>query len=216
VSFFHLPDDTICTDLGGGELVVLKASNTRNLGRWAEAENNTDSLNALWTNLTALKRAGDALLVRLRDDTGVAISIGIGRYHSGVLGLAKSYQDARMALSLGHRFNGRDRVYCLDRLGIAAFIGVADEQTKIELATHLLSPLDCETELLTTVEAFFAHNCSPSATVKQLLIHRNTLNYRLDKLASLIGLDPRCFDEAVQIRLALLLRKLQSSGDREL
>ncbi|MGL4618302.1 MAG: PucR family transcriptional regulator, partial [Chroococcidiopsis sp.] len=119
-----------------------------------------------------------------------------------------------MALSLGHRFNGCDRVYCLDRLGIAAFIGVADEQTKIELATHLLSPLDCESELLTTVETFFVRDCSPSATAKQLLIHRNTLNYRLDKIASLIGLDPRRFDDAVQIRLALLLRKLQSSCDR--
>lgn len=211
VSFFHLPDDTICADLGGGELVVLKASNTKNLGSWAEGEKNTDSLNVLWTNLTALKRAGDALLMRLRGDTKAAISIGIGRYHPGILGLARSYQDARMALSLGHRFNGHDRVYCLDRLGIAAFIGVADEQTKIELATHLLSPLDCELELLTTVETFFTHNCSSSVTAKQLLIHRNTLNYRLDKIASLIGLDPRRFDDAVQIRLALLLRKLQSS-----
>ncbi|MDV2992469.1 MAG: Carbohydrate diacid regulator [Chroococcidiopsis sp. SAG 2025] len=209
VNFFHLPDDTICADLGNGELVVLKASNTKNLGSWAERGNNTDSLNALWTNLAALKRAGDALLMHLRSDTGAAISIGIGRYHPGILGLARSYQDARMALSLGHRFNGCDRVYCLDRLGIAAFIGVADEQTKIELATHLLSPLDCELELLTTVEAFFARDCSPSATAKQLLIHRNTLNYRLDKIASLIGLDPRRFDDAVQIRLALLLRKLQ-------
>lgn len=208
VSFFHLPDDTICANLGGSEVAVLKASDTKNLGSWAE-DGNADSLNALWANLTALKRAGDALLMRLRNDTGAAISIGIGRYHPGILGLARSYQDARMALSLGHHFNGNNQVYCLDRLGIAAFIGVADEQTKVELAKHLLSPLDCEPELLMTIETFFEKNCSPSATAKQLSIHRNTLNYRLDKLASLTGLDPRCFDHAVQIRLALLLRKLQ-------
>ncbi|MBE9167002.1 helix-turn-helix domain-containing protein [Pleurocapsales cyanobacterium LEGE 06147] len=209
VSFFHLPNDTICADLGGGEVAVLKASDTKNLGSWAENEKNAVSLSALWANLTALKRAGNALLMRLRSDTGAAISIGIGRYHPGLLGLARSYQDARMALSLGHRFNGHDRVYCLDLLGMAAFVGVADEQTKVELATHLLSPLDCEPELLKTVETFFENNCSPSATAKQLSIHRNTLNYRLDKLASLTGLDPRHFDDAVQIRLALLLRQLQ-------
>ncbi|WP_369128003.1 helix-turn-helix domain-containing protein [Ligilactobacillus salivarius] len=46
-------------------------------------------------------------------------------------------------------------------------------------------------------------------------MHRNTLNYRLDKIASLIGLDPRRFDEAVQIRLALLLRKLQFSSSQK-
>ncbi|MES1024655.1 helix-turn-helix domain-containing protein [Gloeocapsa sp. BRSZ] len=209
VSFFHLPDDTICANLGDGEVAVLKASDTKNLGSWAENGKNTECVNAVWANLTALKRAGDSLLLRLRNDTGTGVSIGIGRYHPGILGLARSYQDARMALSLGHHFNGNNQVYCLDRLGIAAFIGIADEQTKVELAKHLLTPLDSEPELLITIETFFEKNCSFSATAKQLSIHRNTLNYRLDKLTSLTGLDPRCFDHAVQIRLALLLRKLQ-------
>lgn len=215
VSFFHLPDDTICSDLGGGEIAVLKASNNKNLGNWVEQEEIADPFNSSWTNLTALKRAGDALLMRLRYDTGAAISIGIGRYHPGVLGLARSYQDARMALSLGRQIKGKNQVYGLDRLGIAAFVGLADERTKIELATHLLSPLDNDAELLLTIEEFFNQNCCYSATAKRLSIHRNTLNYRLDKLRSLIGLDPRQFDDAVQVRLALLLRKLHLGKQHE-
>lgn len=146
--------------------------------------------------------------MRLRADTGASISIGIGRYHPGIRGLARSYQDARVALSLGCRFHDRNQVHCLDRLGIAAFIGVADEQTKIELATYLLSPLDHEPELLATLDAFFASDLSPSSTASRLSIHRNTLSYRVDKITSLTGINPRRFDDAVQIRLALLLRKL--------
>ena len=46
------------------------------------------------------------------------------------------------------------------------------------------------------------------AAARALGIHRNTLSYRLDKIASLTGLDARRFDAAVQIRLALLLRAL--------
>lgn len=208
VSFFHLPDDTICADLGEGEVAVLKASDSKNLGSWAEDGVTTETASSSWANLSALKRAGDALLLRLRSDTGTAISVGIGRYHPGIGGLARSYQDARAALSLGRRFDGHNRVHCLDRLGIAAFACVADERTKIDLATYLLSPLDYEPELLLTLEAFFAENCCPSSTAKLLSIHRNTLSYRLDKLTSLTGLDPRRFDDAVQMRLALLLRKL--------
>lgn len=124
-------------------------------------------------------------------------------------GLARSYEDAQAALSLGCRFGDRNQVHCLDRLGIAALIGIADEQTKIELATYLLSPLEHEVELIATLEAFFGSNLSPSATANQLSIHRNTLSYRLDKITSLTGLDPRSFDDAVQIRLALLLRNLK-------
>ncbi len=144
----------------------------------------------------------------------------VGRYHPGIRGLAQSYQDARAALSLGCRFcerdtpakSLRDRVHCLDELGIAAFIGIGDERTKIELAAYLLSPLNHEPELIATVDTFFAENCCPSSTANRLSIHRNTLSYRLDKINLLTGLDPRNFDDAVQIRLALLLRQLSLSG----
>ncbi len=208
VSFFHLPNDTICAYIGDGEVAVLKASDTKNLVSWANCGDILEQSGS-WANLTALNRAAAALLTRLRGDTSASISIGIGRYHPGIRGLARSYQDARAALSLGCRFHGRNEVHCLDRLGIAAFIGVSDERTKIELATHLLSPLDHEPEMLATLDTFFAEDCCPSSTASRLLIHRNTLSYRLDKITSLTGLNPRRFDDAVQVRLALLLRSLR-------
>ena len=209
VSFFHLPNDTICAYLGQGEVAVLKASNSKNLDRWADCNDVAEGLSSSWANLAALKRAADALLVRLRNDTGTTINLGIGRYHPGIRGLARSYEDAGAALSLGRRFQGNNRVHCLGELGIAAFVGVADEATKVDLAKYLLSPLDHEQELLSTLDSFFAEDCCPSATAKRLSIHRNTLSYRLDKIASLTGLDPRKFDDAVQMRLCLLLRSLQ-------
>lgn len=209
VGFFHLPNDTICAYIGDGEVAVLKASNTRNLATWAEGADLADPASASWANLAALRRAGKALLNRLRAETSASISIGIGRHHPGIHGFARSYQDARAALALGRRFHGMNAVHCLDRLGIAAFVGVSDEQTKIELATYLLSPLDHEPDLFETLRAFFTENCNPSPTAQRLAIHRNTLSYRLDKIASLIGLDPRRFDDAVQIRLSLLLRSFR-------
>ncbi|MBD2021714.1 helix-turn-helix domain-containing protein [Leptolyngbya sp. FACHB-36] len=212
VSFFYLPSDTICADLGQGRIAVLKASDSKNLDPWADVEDGADGGGSSWANLVALRRAADALLIRLRSDTGgAAINVGIGRYHPGIRGLARSYEDARAALSLGSRFQGHNQVHCLGRLGIAAFVGVADESTKIDLAKYLLSPLDHEPELLTTLNAFFAEDCCPSSAAKRLSIHRNTLSYRLDKIASLTGLEPRRFDDAVQMRLSLLLRSLQSA-----
>jgi carbohydrate diacid regulator len=207
VHFFKLPSDTICAHLSDGEVAVLKASNSSNLDTWAEDLDNAE-LGASWANLTALKRASVALLGRLRADTGTAMQIGIGRYHPGLRGLALSYEDARAALSLGRRLQSQRGVHCLDDLGIAAFVGVADEATKVALALHLLSPLDHEPELLATLDAFFAADCCPSATAGRLAIHRNTLGYRLSKIAALTGLAPRYFDDAVLIRLALVLRAL--------
>jgi carbohydrate diacid regulator len=212
VEFFHLPSETICAHIGDGTVAVLKASSTQDLVAWADLANDGTALNPSWANLNALKRAGAALLTRLRSDTNSTISVGIGRYHPSVLGLARSYEDARAALALGRRFHGENRVHCLDQLGVAALVGVQDEETKLGLARHLLSPLDQEAELLDTLEHFFVYNCAPSQTSAALSIHRNTLSYRLDKITSLCGLDPRRFDDAVQIRLALLLRSLHSAA----
>lgn len=208
VGFFHLPNDTICATNGAGEVVVLKASDSKNLETWIDSADGPQPAGPSWANLAALKRAGRALLTRLRHDTGATVTIGIGRYHPGVDGLARSYDDARAALRLGRRVHGQNAVHCLDGLGVAAFVGVADERTKIDLARHLLSPLDQEPDLIATLETFLEADCRPSVVARRLGIHRNTLGYRLDKVATLTGLDPRRFDAAVQIRLALVLRSL--------
>ena len=213
VGFFHLPNDTICAESHDGEIAVLKASDSKNLAGWVDHEDDPEPASASWSNLAALKRAGRALLTRLRHDTGATINIGIGRYHPGIRGLARSYEDARAALSLGRRFHGQNRVHCLDELGLVALVGLSDERTKLDLATNLLSPLDHEPDLIETLHVFFAENCCPSAAATRLAVHRNTLNYRLHKVATMTGLDPRRFDDAAQIHLALVLRSLSDAPD---
>ena len=208
VAFFMLPHEAICADLGDGVIAVLKASNSRNLDAWVIEPNTEISSTPSWANLTALKRATNDLLSRLMVQTGESISISIGRYHPGIAGIASSFADARAALLLGRRLHGPNRVHCLDDLGIGGFVGLDDERTKIDLAYHLLSPLDHEKQVLETLDVFFAADCSSALASKRLGIHRNTLAYRLAKVASVTGLDPRRFDDAVQIRLALVLRGL--------
>lgn len=206
VRFFSLPTATICTHLGDGEVAILKASSSRDLAPWSAHGEGVEVLAASWANLPAQKRAGRALVSWLEQQTGAPVAVGIGRHHAGLPGLARSYQDAQAALSLGRRLGLPGSVYCLDDLGAAAFVGISDQRTKLELAIRLLSPLDPEPELLETLRVFFEQNCYPSRTAGALAIHRNTLGYRLDKVTSLTGLDPRHFDDAIQIRLALLLR----------
>lgn len=208
VNFFYLPNDTICAYMGQGEIAILKATDTKNLEKWAEAGDR--AVVSSWANLNALKRAARTLLENLNQYFKLNFTIGLGRHHPGVTGLASSYKDARVALSLGRRFYGANRVHCLDELGIAAFAGIPDDRIMNDLAAHILSPLENEQDLIKTLISFFECNCSTAETSEKLSIHRNTLYYRLNKIKSLTGLDPLQFDEAVQIRLALLLHPSNS------
>jgi carbohydrate diacid regulator len=156
-------------------------------------------------------RRVERFLGELAGSSGLDVCAGLGRYHAGWTGLAQSFADATCAADAGTRLFGPNRVYGLKDLGIAAFLTGASMSAKHELARSLLQPLEREPELLATLAAFLKHDLSPSATVGELNIHRHTLAYRLEKVAHLMGLDPRRFQDAAQISAALLLQRMSDT-----
>jgi carbohydrate diacid regulator len=198
-----------CAYLGDGEVVVLRPIKPPGATAFADTYGAADDDSAVAVRATSRREAVE-LLENLRRETASEISIGLGRYYPGPQGFSRSYREARSVLSLGRRLHGGSRIHSLESLGIAGLIGLPDEEMKAETAYRLLSPLDRQPELLQTLTAYFAEDCSPLRTASRIPIHRNTLTYRLEKVASLTGLDPRRFDDAVQLRLALLMRSLAS------
>lgn len=59
----------------------------------------------------------------------------------------------------------------------------------------------------TTLSVFFKSNLNIASASKELYVHRNTLIYRLDRIASESGLDPRVFKDAVLLQIYLLLQQ---------
>ncbi|QYK65062.1 helix-turn-helix domain-containing protein [Paenibacillus sp. S02] len=65
-----------------------------------------------------------------------------------------------------------------------------------------------DSETMATLDIFFQLDCNVSETAKRLYVHRNTLIYRLDKIKQETGLDVRTFNDAVLVKLYLLLYKV--------
>ena len=61
-------------------------------------------------------------------------------------------------------------------------------------------------ELVTTLEGFFACHGNLTQTANKLHIHRNTLTYRLEQIASITQLDLDDPDARFSLQLALKLR----------
>jgi len=66
--------------------------------------------------------------------------------------------------------------------------------------------------LLETLQGFFDNNLSITQTAQAIYVHRNTLLYRLRRVKEITGLDPKKFDDAIQLRLALKMRIYQGSN----
>ena len=67
------------------------------------------------------------------------------------------------------------------------------------------------TQFIRTLQCYFHHCCQQTATAQELFIHRSTLNYRLEKIQELTGMDLN--DEDMRLYLQLSLRLLCSALD---
>lgn len=190
--FFTSSTDNIVSYVGDDMFVVLKDISLTSEEKFAEL----------------LRKNFEAVFAPVKSNIIKDISVGIGSFHTELVGLRESYREASLALELGERMWGEGHLYHINSLGIAGIIAESSPDKKLDFAERLLGPLLPHQELVRTMEEFFKHNLNLTNTADALKIHRNTLIYRLDKIASIINLDPRYFQEAVQIYLALLIKRI--------
>jgi len=63
-------------------------------------------------------------------------------------------------------------------------------------------------ELNKTLETFFDNDLNLTETAEQMGIHRNTVIYRLNQITKVLGADPRIFEQAMSIKVALIIKSL--------
>jgi sugar diacid utilization regulator len=66
-------------------------------------------------------------------------------------------------------------------------------------------------ELMTTIFAFFENSLNTSVTSSKTFMHRNTLNYRLDKVKKLTGLNLKQFEHAVVFKNLIIINDIIKS-----
>ncbi len=124
--------------------------------------------------------------------------------------LASSTLFLRQTLALGRVFNVTDPIHLPWELKLERLVYSIPEEQRYQFLQEFgdRAGLLQDEETLTTLETFFALDCNVSETAKRLYIHRNTLLYRMDKFKQETGLDVRTFNDAVLVKLELLLYKV--------
>lgn len=155
----------------------------------------------------------EQLLQRFAED-GRQIHIGVGLRVENLKDVARSYQEASLALIVGRIFNEEEQIMWYNRLGLGRLIYQLPPTLCRMFLAEVFKPDTYESldpETLLTIEKFFENNLNGSETSRQLFVHRNTLVYRLDKVQKITGLDLRNFDDAVLFKLASMVRKYLES-----
>ncbi|MFD1957066.1 PucR family transcriptional regulator [Paenibacillus thailandensis] len=128
-------------------------------------------------------------------------------------GMVEAAMLLRETISLGRKFQVGSNIHLPWMLHLERILNSIPENMRARFLEQALKRTDLflESEMLSTLETFFALDCNVSETAKRLYIHRNTLLYRLDKLKNETGLDVRVFRDAVLVKIILLLYKVTKS-----
>ena len=159
------------------------------------------------------------LLVKsAEEELGEKINVYIGGSVESLYDCGKSYAQALSARRLKFIFDRNSSVVSYrEYVLVKAF----EEMPKNKLKELLNTFCDFDAkaffsdgEMITTAEEFLRTNLNLSETARNLYLHRNTLNYRLDKINKLIGLDIREFHDAFTFKVLSVLYKLIENEDK--
>src|SRR6184192_1351184 len=142
---------------------------------------------------------------------GARVRAGIGGYHPGLHGVARSYLEAQQAFEAGRKLRPDSLVHGHDEV-IPQLVLTQNPLLAERFVTHSLGRLmdpkvRNREQLLETLEAYLAKGSVKEAAAA-LGLHRHTVLYRLEKLRELLGGDLDVPATRLRLQLALDLQKL--------
>lgn len=159
----------------------------------------------------------ETIAAHIQAEAMVKVRVGYGNVVDTLPDIAKSYQEAKMALEVGRIFYAGKETISYGKLGIGRLI----YQLPMSLCEMFVREVfgdhvpDIDDETMVTIQKFFDNSLNISETARQLYIHRNTLVYRLERLQKMIGLDIRNFEEALTFKIAMMVIAHMGEADNE-
>jgi sugar diacid utilization regulator len=133
--------------------------------------------------------------------------VAVGRPHPGLYGIARSYEEAREALTMaGRLFVDKPVIHAHDLLVYRVLL--RDQAAIVDLVGAVLSPLvqarGGAKALLETLDAYFTTGAVATESAKRLHVSVRTVTYRLERIKTLTGYDPAEPEHRFTLQAAVL------------
>lgn len=124
---------------------------------------------------------------------------GLGNF-TAARELPRSYEQARLARK--HARQSKQALCSIAGISARTLVGSLSDDMRRLYGQKVLHPLTDKE--LATLNAYLQADCSLKEAAKRLYIHKNTLQYQLDRITEKTTLNPRSFQDAFALQLALL------------
>ncbi|MDQ4038093.1 MAG: GAF domain-containing protein [Actinomycetota bacterium] len=146
------------------------------------------------------------------------VSIGMGPACATATDYPDAYRLAAGALSLTQRAGNRDRVVQLGDLGVyRVLLQVSRPEELITFMHGILQPLyeydgRRDTTLVETLRAFLRCGCNATTTAEALIVHPNTISYRLRRIEELLQVNCHDPQALLEFQFAFVIEDVLGVG----
>lgn len=139
------------------------------------------------------------------------LSFGVGKLTKSIRCLYKSYHQAESIQRLQSREKISKSLVFYSDMGIYKLLmGIEDKEIIQEYYEKAILPL-CDydeknnSDLTQVLRSYLSHNGSVKETADELFVHRNTINYKLNKIAELLDIDLSSLNARLQLSVGFMI-----------
>lgn len=145
---------------------------------------------------------------------GMAIIAGIGRFYPQPNNLHRAYQEAKVAITVGHHIQGSPFIF-FDDLGVLRLVFQQNLQDLEDYVEQTIGPLlqydpEHDSDLMSSLLVYLEKSGDIKKAADTLYIHVNTLRYRIKKIEELLNVDLRQYSHIVTVQTALQIHRMIS------
>ncbi|MDQ0198090.1 PucR family transcriptional regulator [Neobacillus ginsengisoli] len=141
----------------------------------------------------------------IESDFFIKISFYIGKIHLLSHDLPTYFYQEKEYFNFGKKNLGNTFNFAFERVFPAYLTYHLQDELKHKVKQELNEVFLDDQEMFSTIKVFLENNLNASMTAKKLYIHRNTLQYRIDKFVEKTGIQLKDFYGAFTVFLACLL-----------
>lgn len=161
-------------------------------------------------DISELEETAGYLVDTMNTEALASVSVSYDSMALDFSELPLTYRHLKAAMKIGRTFRTSERIFGYHSLGLGKLISSISDESAREFLEEELPGIDFrqfDSETMNTIEVFFASGLNIAEAARALYLHRNTLVYRLDKFKKTTGCDLQNFDDAVKIRIGMLLSR---------
>ncbi|MBY7143026.1 helix-turn-helix domain-containing protein [Virgibacillus sp. NKC19-3] len=139
----------------------------------------------------------------LMSDLYVKIKFLVGPYLDNLKDIHRYYHLFLKGAEIAFTYSDKSVITYTDAITYN-LLDQVDVKLKREITAIVLKEFATDEDVLHTIKTFIECNLNVSLAAKELYMHRNSLQYRLDKFIEKTDMDVRQFNQAMVVYLALL------------